>query len=144
MKHFYYTEPDESAVVKIASFDESILIMRSIRRPKRLTIFGTDEKTYKILVKGIEDLRLDQRIEQLFTVMSSLLENSADQRDLKICTFAVVPMTKTLGILEWVDQTKVMKEILETEFKAQCPGMDLGETNPAFKDRVSFIERECL
>lgn len=49
--------------------------MRSIRRPKRITIYGSDEKSYKILVKGIEDLRLDQRIEQLFSVMNSLLES---------------------------------------------------------------------
>jgi DNA-dependent protein kinase catalytic subunit len=33
--------------------------MSSIRKPKRLTIYGTDEKTYRLLVKGVEDLRLD-------------------------------------------------------------------------------------
>ncbi len=33
--------------------------MKSIRKPKRLTIYGSDEKTYKVLVKGVEDLRLD-------------------------------------------------------------------------------------
>ena len=33
--------------------------------PKRITILGDDEKEYKFLVKGGEDLRLDQRIEQV-------------------------------------------------------------------------------
>ena len=39
--------------------------MSSIRAPKRITILGNDEREYKFLVKGGEDLRLDQRIEQV-------------------------------------------------------------------------------
>lgn len=39
--------------------------MSSIRKPKRLTIRGDDEKEYMFLVKGGEDLRMDQRIEQV-------------------------------------------------------------------------------
>ena len=39
-----------------------MLVLHSIRRPKRIIIFGSDEKVYKFLVKGIEDLRLDSRI----------------------------------------------------------------------------------
>ena len=95
---FQLVEP--SLPVKIVSFDEQLLILNSIRKPKRILIYGTDEKCYKFLVKGIEDLRLDQRIEQLFAVMNALLE---DERDLQIMTYSVVPMTQTLGVLEWVD-----------------------------------------
>lgn len=39
--------------------------MKSLRQPKRITIRGDDEKEYKFLVKGGEDLRLDQRLEQV-------------------------------------------------------------------------------
>lgn len=42
--------------------------MPSIRKPKRITIRGDDEKDYMFLVKGGEDLRLDQRIEQVSLV----------------------------------------------------------------------------
>lgn len=45
--------------VKIASFDESMRVLRSIRKPKKITIYGMNEKSYNFLVKGIEDLRLD-------------------------------------------------------------------------------------
>lgn len=40
-------------------------MLSSIRKPKRITIRGDDEKEYMFLVKGGEDLRLDQRIEQV-------------------------------------------------------------------------------
>ena len=42
--------------------------MSSIRKPKRLTIRGDDEKEYMFLVKGGEDLRMDQRIEQVLAL----------------------------------------------------------------------------
>jgi len=45
--------------VKIASVRKNILILGSIRRPKRITVHGSNEKDYHLLVKGGEDLRLD-------------------------------------------------------------------------------------
>ena len=42
--------------------------MSSLRKPKRLTIRGDDEKEYMFLVKGGEDLRMDQRIEQVLAL----------------------------------------------------------------------------
>ena len=43
-----------------------VLVLDSMRKPKRLTLCGDDEREYIFLVKGGEDLRLDQRIEQVW------------------------------------------------------------------------------
>jgi DNA-dependent protein kinase catalytic subunit len=59
-------EPIAEKNVKIASVRKTLLILGSIRRPKRLTVHGSNEKDYHLLVKGGEDLRLDQRVQQLF------------------------------------------------------------------------------
>lgn len=69
--------------------------MSSIRRPKRLIIRGDDEHDHPVLVKSGEDLRQDQRIEQLLAVMNILLTNDAAcaQRGLKIRTYQVIPIT---------------------------------------------------
>jgi DNA-dependent protein kinase catalytic subunit len=56
-------EPFIDKNVKIASVRKTILILGSIRRPKRLTVHGSNEKDYHLLVKGGEDLRLDQRVQ---------------------------------------------------------------------------------
>jgi phosphatidylinositol kinase/protein kinase (PI-3 family) len=47
---------------------------------------GNDEKEYPFLVKGGEDLRLDQRIEQLFRIMNDIFARDAAccRRDLKL------------------------------------------------------------
>ena len=57
---------------KIAGFDSKILVLGSMRKPKRLTIIGDNSKEYMFLVKGGEDLRHDQRIEQVQVYYSSL------------------------------------------------------------------------
>lgn len=52
-------------------------------------------------------------------------------------------MTKTLGIIEWVDSTKVLKEILEKEYQDEQPKNDLAANNPAYQSRLEFIKKEC-
>ncbi len=52
-------EPLIEKHVKIASVRKTILILGSIRRPKRITVHGSNEKDYHLLIKGGEDLRLD-------------------------------------------------------------------------------------
>jgi DNA-dependent protein kinase catalytic subunit len=52
-------EPVHGKNVKIASIRKEILVMSSNRRPKRITIHGSNERDYNLLIKGGEDLRLD-------------------------------------------------------------------------------------
>jgi len=61
--------------IKIVGFDEKLLVLHSLRLPKRLTIRGHDENDYRFLVKGGEDIRQDQRIEALFSIMNDLYDN---------------------------------------------------------------------
>ena len=78
--------------------------MASLRKPKRIVIRGHDEKEYPFLVKGGEDLRQDQRIEQLFEVMNAILAQNAacSQRNMQLRTYRVVPMTSRYGLSETV------------------------------------------
>ena len=61
--------------IKIVGFDEKLLVLHSLRLPKRLTIRGHDENDYRFLVKAGEDIRQDQRIEALFSIMNDLYDN---------------------------------------------------------------------
>ncbi|KAL0188811.1 hypothetical protein M9458_015910, partial [Cirrhinus mrigala] len=80
---------------KITGFDERVKVMASIRRPKRIIMRGDDERDYPFLVKGGEDLRQDQRIEQLFGVMNMILsqDTACSQRSLALRTYQVIPIT---------------------------------------------------
>ena len=43
----------------ITNFDRMIFVLNSIRKPKKITIHGSNEKSYDFLVKGGEDMRMD-------------------------------------------------------------------------------------
>ncbi|XP_042366176.1 DNA-dependent protein kinase catalytic subunit [Plectropomus leopardus] len=101
---------------KIAGFDERVKVMSSIRRPKRLIIRGDDERDHPFLVKGGEDLRQDQRIEQLFAVMNILLSHDATctNRGMQLRTYQVIPITTRIGLIEWMENTCTLKEFLRS------------------------------
>lgn len=45
--------------VKISGFGNELIILQSKQRPRKLTVYGDDQKEYNFLLKGREDLRLD-------------------------------------------------------------------------------------
>ncbi|XP_056289749.1 DNA-dependent protein kinase catalytic subunit-like [Pseudoliparis swirei] len=99
---------------KITGFDERVKVMLSIRRPKRLIIRGDDERDHPFLVKGGEDLRQDQRIEQLFGVMNIVLSHDAacTHRGMQLRTYQVIPITTRIGLIEWMENTCTLKDFL--------------------------------
>ncbi|XP_049420989.1 DNA-dependent protein kinase catalytic subunit isoform X2 [Epinephelus fuscoguttatus] len=101
---------------KITGFDERVKVMSSIRRPKRLIIRGDDERDHPFLVKGGEDLRQDQRIEQLFAVMNILLSHDATctHRGMQLRTYQVIPITTRIGLIEWMENTCTLKDFLQS------------------------------
>lgn len=111
-------KPQPEFHIRISSFDSTLLVMSSLRKPKRIKIHGNDEKDYLFLVKGGEDLRLDQRVQQLFSVMNQTFvsDPACAKRGLQVHTYQVVPMTSKVGVIEWIEETKPLKEILEIEY----------------------------
>ncbi|KAF9205542.1 hypothetical protein BGZ49_003876 [Haplosporangium sp. Z 27] len=109
--------PHRGQIATIVRFDQRVLVMSSIRKPKRICILGSDEKEYLFLVKGGEDLRLDQRIQQLFSLMNDIMKKDpqCSQQKISIGTYKVIPMSGSLGILEWVDNTKPLRHCIEGE-----------------------------
>uniref|UniRef100_A0A8D3CWJ1 DNA-dependent protein kinase catalytic subunit n=1 Tax=Scophthalmus maximus TaxID=52904 RepID=A0A8D3CWJ1_SCOMX len=119
---------------KITGFDERVKVMSSIRRPKRLIIRGDDERDHPFLVKGGEDLRQDQRIEQLFAVMNILLSHDSvcTHRGLQLRTYQVIPISTRIGLIEWMENTCTLKEFLYNtmtkEEQLRAPGYSIYST----------------
>ena len=107
--------PDVESLVRLVSVTPTTLVMRSMRLPKRLILHGNDEGETWWLVKGGEDVRLDERIQALFGVMNKVLAEDATcaRRNLGVVRYAVVPMTPLLGVLEWVQNTKPVRGMIQ-------------------------------
>ena len=72
--HWIGTYRPNQKAVRVESIDPEItIITTSKQKPKTLTLFGSNGQSYKFLLKGKEDLRLDERIMQLFDLMNNLI-----------------------------------------------------------------------
>ena len=127
--------PEPLAHARITRFGPQLLIMASKQMPKRLVVLGSDEREHWFLVKGGEDVRLDERVEQLFGIVNSLMAPDAAV-GLRVRTYAVVPLLPDLGALEWVRDTKPLKAIVQEVAKAK----DMGEIE-AHKLRTEWSKR---
>src|SRR3546814_5913363 len=89
--------------------------LSGISRPKIVCCAGTDGRKYKQLVKTTtDDLRQDAVMQQVFNAVNGMLRKDAEcaHTALRIRTYAVVPLSPTSGVLEWVDNTQVFGEYL--------------------------------
>lgn len=69
----------------------------------------------RYLVKGGEDLRLDQRVQLLFKRMNSMLAASTAcvARRLALKTYEVVPLNGETGLIEWMNGTETVRQMIE-------------------------------
>jgi phosphatidylinositol kinase/protein kinase (PI-3 family) len=105
----------ESAFVKIVSCDPKLKVFSSVTRPKLLKLRGSDGKEYWWVVKGGEDVRQDERIQQAFRCMNNILAADVQcaQRRLAIATYNVIPLSKLVGMIECVRDTASLGEVIE-------------------------------
>ena len=61
-----------------------------------------------LIASGNEDLRGDERIMQLFTLINTLLnhESEAFNRNLHLLPYQVIPLSPSAGLLSWVPNTQ--------------------------------------
>ena len=75
-------------------------------RPKRLLLIGSDGREYNYLLKGREDLHLDERIMQLLRVVNGMLRTDRHTRDyptVRARHYAVLPLGARSGLIQWVE-----------------------------------------
>jgi serine/threonine-protein kinase ATR len=101
-------------LVYINCFEDKVSVMNSLQKPKKVTIRGTDGKLYSFLCKAKDDLRIDYRIMEFFSVVNKCLkqEPEARRRNLYIRTYAVTPLNEYCGLIEWIENLMTLRAIL--------------------------------
>ncbi|XP_014472413.1 PREDICTED: serine/threonine-protein kinase ATR-like isoform X2 [Dinoponera quadriceps] len=90
--------------VHISGIDDSVMIMPSLQRPRRITLRGSDGRRYLFMCKPKDDLRKDFRLMEFNDIVNKYLQNDPEsrQRRLYIRTYSVVPLNEECGLIEWV------------------------------------------
>lgn len=112
--------PDENMLrgcttSKILRFNPQMTVIASKQRPKKISLTTIEGKNQKFLLKSREDLRLDERVMQLFTLVNVLLisdSRSSKNLGFQIQQYTVTPLRETVGLIGWVDGCHTMHELV--------------------------------
>lgn len=109
------SRPNIRTNIKIVRFDAKVKMFRSLRRPIKVSVLGSDGKTYDFLVKYGEDLRQDQCIQQMQRLFTDQLANDKNCRshNLSIETYKVIPISPICGLLSWVEDTQSIGQLVD-------------------------------
>src|SRR5690606_27476092 len=101
-------------IIEIKSFAPTCQILKSKQKPRKIKILGADGKEYTYLLKGHEDLRLDERVMQLFGLVNTLLSNDPEtsKSELNIARYSVIPLSGNVGLIEWVPKTDTIHSLV--------------------------------
>lgn len=111
-------------------YDE-IEIMRSLAKPRKISIRGSDGQSYVFLGKPKDDLRKDARLMDFNGIINKLLKANSESRRRKLCevlstqcaagpltaavdirTYGVVTLNEECGFIQWVSYTVPVRNLL--------------------------------
>ena len=103
-----------ASAVFLAGIEDTVDVLASLQRPKKVTLRGSDGRRYAMLCKPKDDLRKDARLMEFNGIVNRCLRRDAEsrRRALHIRTFSVTALNEECGLLEWVPNTNGLRPIL--------------------------------
>ncbi|PHJ21036.1 fatc domain-containing protein [Cystoisospora suis] len=105
---------DTSSLVTIVSVSTQVQVFPSKQRPKKMTVLGSDGRTYSFLVKNERhgDLRKDSRTMGLAENVNKLLAHDpvCRAKNLRLKTFSVTVLSEVTGMIEWVEGNTTLRK----------------------------------
>ncbi|RXM36849.1 Serine/threonine-protein kinase ATR [Acipenser ruthenus] len=146
-------EPFPGHWAYIAGFDDTIEVLASLQKPKKVSLRGSDGKFYTMMCKPKDDLRKDCRLMEFNSLINKCLRKDAEsrRRELHIRTYAVIPLNEDCGIIEWVNNTAGLRNILNKLYKEKGICMTakelrqfiLGKSTP-FREKLKIYKEVLL
>jgi len=116
-KHFLIAVPGTYKVGKkinpISYFVGQLRVYDSKQCPKDVVIKGEDGSFYQYLLKGHEDLRMDERVMNFFKLVNSILKKEDRFHSHLLQTMEVIPLSLSHGLVQWVPGTDTLTKVIE-------------------------------
>ena len=120
MKH-HRAFPATREATTVSAFEDEVLVLSSLQRPRKITVIGSDGRRYGLLCKPNDDLRKDQRLMEFNAMINRSLKKDAEssKRRLSSKTYAVTPLNEACGLIEWVEGLKPLRDILVALYRTR-------------------------
>ncbi|KAH9482313.1 Serine/threonine-protein kinase ATR [Psilocybe cubensis] len=107
-------QPFASNLPTFQEFLDEIEVMKSLAKPRKITIRGSNGQRYMFLGKPKDDLRKDARLMDMFAIINKLLKRNSEsrRRQLHIRSYGVVALNEECGFIQWVPKTTPIRYFL--------------------------------
>ncbi|KAK8887129.1 hypothetical protein M9Y10_038167 [Tritrichomonas musculus] len=146
-RHFSLFVPgEEERKEKILSIHPILEIIGTQQRPRCLFINSEKGKKYKYLLKGNEDIRVDERLMQFFTLVNIIMKNNRRTREIRslISCYTVIPISRRVGIIGWVQNADTMHHLIKEYRYQKHIEQQIESTTIEKKYGVSFLSLNFL
>ncbi|PWU86348.1 putative phosphatidylinositol 3-kinase [Trypanosoma cruzi] len=106
----------------IASFSSKLDVIPSKKRPRRIRLSGSNGFIYTYCLKGNEDIRMDERVMQLFGMVNVLLSDAHTPNSAFIHRFPVIPISNNVGS-SWLGgarQHNQQHDMYSSQYDLEC------------------------
>ncbi|KAL6939796.1 hypothetical protein ACO0RG_003642 [Hanseniaspora osmophila] len=133
-----------SKVVSISQLGANYAVFASLRKPKKIQLFGSDGKCYEIMCK-MEDVRQDDQYMQFAQTVGFLLSKDPEsqKRNLGISTYFIMSLHETYGIIELVPNVITVRSMLAKLYQAKGIYEQIRYFHQAW-DKVKNDDAKCL
>ncbi|KAJ7462055.1 hypothetical protein FB451DRAFT_1043857 [Mycena latifolia] len=128
-------QPFPTNAPTFAEFSDEIEVMRSLAKPRKITIRGSNGQIYMFLGKPKDDLRKDARLMDFNAIINKLLKANSEsrRRQLHIRTYGVVTLNEECGFIQWVPNTIPLRPVLMKGYDARRIKSWSAEINDVFR-----------
>ena len=133
--------------VTINKIDKYLIILETKQHPRKISMIGTNNKQYIYLLKGLEDLRQDERVIQIFNLVNLIFakKNIASNLNLFITVYSVIPLSNRSGLIGWVHDCNSLDRLIKEYRKImnKIPRVErntLTKYNPKF-ETSTFLKK---
>ncbi|KAI0340807.1 hypothetical protein BDW22DRAFT_1397789 [Trametopsis cervina] len=114
-------EPFPTDAPTFHRFFDDIDIMRSLAKPRKITIQGSNGQIFMFLGKPKDDLRKDARLMDFNAIINKLLKSNSEsrRRQLRIRTYGIVTLNEECGFIQWVPNTIPIRPVLLKAYEAR-------------------------
>ena len=120
---------------RIQGIESMVLVLPTKTKPKKMQFVGEDGRFYSFLVKGREDLRLDERITQFLRLFDSMLSSSSNGGG-RARSYAVFPLSGRCGLIQWVDDSLPLFTVYKKWQKAEKMGLQFEQQQQQQKQQA--------
>lgn len=94
--------------------EDTLTILNSQQHPRCIYMYDQKGIKWKFLLKGDEDLRVDQRIMKFFGLINTLLKTNRNTIDLNvsILKYSITPLTPNTGLISWVTGADTFQQLV--------------------------------